>query len=67
MPVQMTENEEKVWKYLVQRKNPVTQKQLSKYFLRSGSYISKIVRKFVAEGILDEIKIGTQKLYKIKD
>jgi predicted transcriptional regulator len=67
MPVQMTENEEKVWKYLVQRKNPVTQKQLSKYFLRSGSYISKIVNKFVAEGILDEIKIGTQKLYKIKE
>ena len=67
MPVQMTDEEERVWKYLVQRKNPTTQKQMAKYFLRSQSYVSKIVSTFVQQGILDEIKIGTQKLYKVKE
>jgi predicted transcriptional regulator len=67
MPVQMTDEEDKVWKYLVQRKNPVTQKQLMKYFCRSGSYVSKVLRKFMDAGILDVIQVGTQKFYKLKD
>jgi predicted transcriptional regulator len=67
MPVQMTDEEDKVWKYLVQRKNPVTQKQLMKYFCRSSSYVSKVLRKFMDAGILDVIQVGTQKFYKLKD
>lgn len=67
MAVKMTEFEELVWKYLLTHKTPVNQKKLSKLWLVSGSRVSRTLKRFENEGIVDVIKIGSQKFYKVKD
>ena len=66
MAVELNKMEEKVFQYLAAHKNPTTPKKLAKYFIRSESHIGAILRKLVEAGIADEFRIGTSKLYTIK-
>jgi len=59
--------EDKVWKYLVEHKTPVSPAKLAKYFIISQSHVNKILRQWAEEQRLDVIKIGCSKFYKIKD
>ena len=59
--------EEKVWDYLVEHKRPVTIKQLAKYFIVSEGAVTRTLRKFVQNQIVDKICHGNIVLYKIKD
>jgi predicted transcriptional regulator len=59
--------EEKVWTYLLEHKTPVLIKTLAKRYILSESRISTILKKFHDQGIVDLIKIGTTKYYKVKE
>ena len=59
--------EEKVWDYLVEHKRPVTIKQLAKYFIVSEGAVTRTLRKFVQNQVVDKICHGNIVLYKIKD
>lgn len=65
--VEMTDTEEKIWAYIVNRKSPVTQKQVIKHFLISQSKASAALNFFVEQGIADVTVIGKVKYYKVKD
>jgi len=67
MPVQMNSAQERVWKYLLEHKTPVSAERLAKYFIRSKSSMSSILKKFADDGIVDVIKIGTTHYYRIKE
>lgn len=67
MPVAMNEFEEKVWKYLVEHKTPVSVKSLAKRFIVSDSRVLTVFRKFVADGIVEIVRMGSAKYYKVKD
>lgn len=59
--------EENVWDYLVEHKRPVTIKQLAKYFIISEASVTRTLRKFVQNQVVDKICHGNIVLYKIKD
>lgn len=67
MPVQMTDKDEIVWKYLISHKTPVTQDKIAKYFLISKSHAGRVLNYFVQHGIAEVIKIGSTKYYKVKE
>lgn len=67
MPVQMNDFEEKVWKYLVEHKTPVAVKTLAKRFIVSDSRVLTVFRKLVAEGIVEIVRMGSAKYYKVKE
>ena len=67
MPVAMNEFEEKVWKYLVEHKTPLTVKTLAKRIIVSYSRVLTYFRKFVADGIVEIVRMGSAKYYKVKD
>lgn len=59
--------EEKVWNYLVEHKTPVTATTLAKRFIISASHVSKILKQLADRNIIDVVRIGKSKFYKIKD
>ena len=67
MAVKMNEFEEAVWEYLITHKTPAHQKKLAKRWLVSESRVARVLKRFEKEGIVDLVRIGTQKYYKIKD
>lgn len=67
MPVSMTPYEERIWKYLLEHKTPVSASKLAKYFIISQSKAGSTLKKFADEGIADVISIGKVKYYKVKD
>jgi uncharacterized membrane protein len=67
VPVKIDPKDEKIWKYLKEHKTPVTQEKISKYFLMSKSHASRALNYFVEQGIVDLIKIGTTKFYRVKE
>jgi len=67
MPVSMNDREERVWNYLLTHKTPVSADRLAKYFIISKSHAGSTLRKFVDAGIVDVIKIGTNKYYIVKE
>jgi uncharacterized membrane protein len=62
----MTKMEQKVLDYLDSHKRPVTQNQLSKYFIVSSSSISNALTELEAAGLVTVTKQGNTKLYRIK-
>ena len=67
MPVNIEEKDEKIWKYLLTHKTPVTQDKIAKYFLISKSHASRALNYFVEQGIAEMSKIGSTKFYRIKE
>jgi len=59
--------EDKVWEYLVTHNTPVRAETLAKRFLASESRISRILKQLADKGILEVVKVGTQKFYRIKE
>lgn len=67
MPVNIDPKDEKIWKYLLEHKTPVTQEKIVKYFMISRSHASRALNYFVEQGIAEVVKIGTKKHYKVKE
>jgi predicted transcriptional regulator len=65
--VELSELEEKAWKYLVEHKTPVTAKTLAKRWIRSESNVRGALHRLEENGLADVIKIGSTKYYKFKD
>ena len=67
MPANLSEFEEKVIKYLFNRKTAATTKQIAKFFIRSESYINSTLRGLVEKGLIDTVQTGSTKLYIYKE
>ena len=63
----MLEIEQEVLKYLEGRKTAATIKQMSKFFIRSDSYMSKVLTSLENQKLVTCIKAGGTKLYVHKD
>ncbi len=68
MAVEMTEFEEKVWRYLLSHpKTPVQARTIAKAWIVSDNKVARVLHRFVEKGIADLVSIGTQKLYTVKE
>lgn len=67
VPVNIDPKDEKIWKYLVEHKTPVTQEKMAKYFLISKSHAGRALNFFVEKGLAEIVKIGTTKFYRVKE
>lgn len=67
MPANLSEFEEKVIKYLFNRKTAATVKQIAKFFIRSESYINSTLRGLVEKNLIDTVQTGSTKLYIYKE
>lgn len=67
MPVTIDPKDEKIWKYLVEHKTPVSQDKMAKYFLISKSHAGRALNFFVENGLAEIVRIGTNKFYKVKE
>ena len=68
MAVEMTEFEEKVWKYLISHpKTPVQAKTIAKEWIVSENRVARTLSRFVENGIADVIRIGSKKFYRVKE
>jgi predicted transcriptional regulator len=68
MAVEMTEFEEKVWKYLLSHpKTPVQARTIAKAWIVSENRVARTLNRFVENGIADLVRIGTKKFYKVKE
>ena len=68
MAVEMTDFEEKVWKYLLSHpKTPVQAKTIAKEWIVSENRVARTLNRFVENGIADLVRIGTKKFYKVKE
>lgn len=67
MPVSIDPKDEKIWKYLVEHKTPVTQDKMAKYFLISKSHAGRALNFFVDNGLAEIVKVGRTKFYRVKE
>ena len=68
MAVEMTEFEEKVWKYLITHpKTPVQAKTIAKEWIVSKNKIARVLNRFVENEIVDLVRMGSKKFYKVKE
>jgi len=68
MAVEMTEFEEKVWKYLISHpKTPVQSKTIAKEWIVSKNKIARVLNRFVENEIVDLVRMGSKKFYKVKE
>jgi predicted transcriptional regulator len=68
MAVEMTDFEEKVWKYLISHpKTPVQAKTIAKEWIASEGKVARTLKKFVDDGIADLIRMGSKKFYRVKE
>jgi Fic family protein len=66
--VEMTDFEEKVWRYLLSHpKTPVQARTIAKAWIVSDNKVGRTLNRFVENGIADLIRIGTKKFYKVKE
>ena len=63
----MLEIEQEVLKYLEGRKTAATLKQMSKFFIHSESYMSRVLANLENQNLVTCIKAGGTKLYVHKD
>ena len=66
MPVNITPEYERIWKYFSARKNPVTVKQVMKALLVSEAHARRALEYFVFAEIADRTRKGNQKFYQVK-
>ena len=68
MAVEMTDFEEKVWKYLLSHpKTPVQAKTIAKEWIVSKHKIARTLNRFVENNIADIVRIGAKKFYRVKE
>ena len=68
MAVEMTDFEEKVWKYLLSHpKTPVQAKTIAKEWIVSKTRVYRVLERFVESNIADVVRIGSKKFYKVKE
>jgi predicted transcriptional regulator len=67
MAVEMTEFEEKVWRYLISHpKTPVQAQTIAKAWIVSDGRVNRVLNRFVENGIADLIRMGSKKFYQVK-
>ena len=67
MAVEMTDFEEKVWKYLLSHpKTPVQARTIAKEWIVSKTRVYRVLEKFVENNIADVVRIGSKKFYTVK-
>jgi len=68
MAVEMTDFEEKVWKYLLSHpKTPVQARTIAKEWIVSKTRVYRVLEKFVENNIADVVRIGSNKFYRVKE
>lgn len=67
MPVSIKPEDEKIWKYVVQRKTAVTVKQVRKALLVSETHTKRALEYFVFAGLMDRFQSGSTKFYSVKE
>lgn len=67
MPVNITPEYEQVWRYVTERKNPVTVKQVVKALRISGTHARRALEYFVFAEIADRLQSGNTRLYRVKE
>ena len=67
MPAQLNDFEEKLLKYLFDRKTAATTKQIAKFFIRSESHVMKALRKLDENNLITVVQAGSSKFYIYKD
>ena len=61
MAVEMTDFEEKVWKYLLSHpKTPVQAKTIAKEWIVSKTRVYRVLERFVENNIADVVRIGSK-------
>jgi predicted DNA-binding transcriptional regulator len=67
MPVSIDPKDEKIWKYLMERKKPVTIKQVMKALLISETHARRALDFFVEQGLADMTKLNAVRFYRGKE
>jgi hypothetical protein len=68
MAVEMTDFEQGVWDYLISHpKTPVQAKTIAKEWIVSENRVARTLNRFYQNNIVDIVRIGSKKLYKIKE
>jgi hypothetical protein len=68
MAVEMTDFEQGVWDYLLSHpKTPVQAKTIAKEWIVSENRVARTLNRFYQNNIVDIVRIGSKKLYKIKE
>ena len=67
MPVKLTDKQEKVWKFLLNRKNFVPAMMVANYYMVSQSHASNLLHTLFKAGLVDRVKSGNKYLYGIKE
>ena len=68
MAVEMTDFEQGVWEYLCShKKTPVQAKTIAKEWIVSENRVARTLNRFYENNIVDIIRIGSKKFYKIKE
>ena len=64
----MTDFEQGVWDYLISHpKTPVQAKTIAKEWIVSENRVARTLNRFYQNNIVDIVRIGSKKLYKIKE
>jgi len=66
MPVSIDPKDQKIWQYFIERKTPVTIKQVMKTMLVSETHARRALDYFVIKGLADMDKKSGVRLYKVK-
>lgn len=67
MPVSIDPKDEKIWKYVTERRTPVTIKQAMKTLLISETHARRALDYFVFKGLMEMTKQGAVRSYRIKE
>lgn len=66
MPVSIDPKDEKIWQYVVQRKRPVTIKQVMRTLLVSETHARRALDYFTLKGLMEMSKSGGTRMYMVK-
>ena len=67
MPVSIDPKDEKIWRYVTERKKPVTIKQVMKALLISETHARRALDYFVLKDLITMNKIGGVRSYTLKE
>ena len=67
MPVSIDPKDQKIWDYFINRKTPVTIKQVMKALLVSEAHARRALEYFVFREVAERHKVGVVMTYKVKE
>lgn len=67
MPISIDPKDQKIWNYFINRKTPVTIKQVMKALLVSETHARRALEYFVFRELAERHKIGGVMTYKVKE